>query len=178
MCFPPKCFLFENQILFISLKHKQPLWNLFCLNLHEKAANLCMMENAYILSFSVVLYTSSTYFLSGWIVSLIGRKTFLSFIIFQIYNKLTFCSPEWNNTTEGYSTSNEDKTATRLSEGTTRVLYSSDNSYRCGFPITFRVLDAGEKTPFDGIGLSANDEDIETLQRSNSIFVATSGNHL
>lgn len=82
---------------------------------------------------------------------------------------------QWNNTTEGYSTSNEDKTATRLSEGTTRVLYSSDNSYRCGFPITFRVLDAGEKTPFDGIGLSANDEDTETLQRSNSIFVATSG---
>lgn len=100
------------------------------------------------------------------------------FIIYQISKKLAFCSLEWNNTTEGYSTSNEDKTATRLSEGTTRVLYSSDNSYRCGFPITFRMLDAGEKTPFDGIGLSANDEDTETLQRSNSIFVATSGNHL
>ncbi|XP_061180926.1 cytokine receptor-like factor 3 [Saccostrea echinata] len=82
---------------------------------------------------------------------------------------------QWNNTTEGYSTSNEDKTATRLSEGPTEVLYSSSNSYRCGFPITFRVLDAGEKTPFDGIGLSANDADTETLQRSSSIFVATSG---
>lgn len=100
------------------------------------------------------------------------------FIIYQISKNLACCSPEWNNATEGYSTSNEDKTATRLSEGTTRVLYSSDNSYRCGFPITFRMLDAGEKTPFDGIGLSANDEDTETLQRSNSIFVATSGNHL
>ncbi|XP_022315438.2 cytokine receptor-like factor 3 [Crassostrea virginica] len=82
---------------------------------------------------------------------------------------------QWSNAIEGYSTSNEDKTATRLPEGQTRVLYSSGNSYCCGFPITFRVLDAGEKTPFDGIGLSANDEDIETLQRSNSIFVATSG---
>ena len=91
---------------------------------------------------------------------------------------LLFYSQEWSNAIEGYSTSNEDKTATRLPEGQTRVLYSSGNSYCCGFPITFRVLDAGEKTPFDGIGLSANDEDIETLQRSNSIFVATSGNLL
>lgn len=118
------------------------------------------------------------FFESGWIVLL--REGYFPIIynahVYQISNKLAICSPEWNNTTEGYSTSNEDKTATRLSEGTTRVLYSSDNSYRCGFPITFRVLDAGEKTPFDGIGLSANDEDTETLQRSNSIFVATSGN--
>lgn len=123
---------------------------------------------------------STTYFLK-WMDCLAERKDiFLSFIIYMYIksNKLAICSPEWNNTTEGYSTSNEDKTATRLSEGTTRVLYSSDNSYRCGFPITFRVLDAGEKTPFDGIGLSANDEDTETLQRSNSIFVATSGNCL
>ncbi|XP_048758482.2 cytokine receptor-like factor 3 isoform X3 [Ostrea edulis] len=82
---------------------------------------------------------------------------------------------QWNNTTEGYSTSNEEKTATRLPEGQTRVLYSSSSIYCCGFPITFRMLDSGEKTPFDGIGLAANDEDSETLQRSNSIFVATSG---
>ncbi|KAL5018340.1 hypothetical protein ScPMuIL_004062 [Solemya velum] len=82
---------------------------------------------------------------------------------------------QWSSTTEGYCTSNEDKTATRMSTGKTRVVYSSTSSYTAGFPITFRFLDSGERTPNDGIGLAISSEKYDTLQQEDAIFVTTAG---
>lgn len=105
------------------------------------------------------------YFLK-WMDCFVERKDiFLLFIIYMYikFNKLVIFFLEWNNIIEGYSISNEDKIVIRLFEGIIRVLYSSDNSYCCGFFIIFRVLDVGEKIFFDGIGFLVNDEDIEIL---------------
>lgn len=123
------------------------------------------MENVYILFMLFVLCNLIIYFLK-WMDCFVERKDiFLLFIMYMYikFNKLVFYFLEWNNIIEGYSISNEDKIVIRLFEGIIRVLYSSDNSYRCGFFIIFRVLDVGEKIFFDGIGFFVNDEDIEIL---------------
>lgn len=74
-----------------------------------------------------------------------------------------------------YDTSNENKTATRTNEGETKVLYSSSNSYLAGGCVTFRLLDAGESSPLDGVGLSIDNQDTTTLQRENAVFLTTRG---
>ena len=81
---------------------------------------------------------------------------------------------EWSNNTDGYSVSNENKTATRLS-GLTRVLYSSSQSYMAGHPISFRVMGTGEKSPMDGLAITLDNDDTDTLKREGVIFVATDG---
>ena len=81
---------------------------------------------------------------------------------------------EWSNNTDGYSVSNENKTATRIS-GLTRVLYSSSQSYTAGHPISFRVMGTGEKSPMDGLAITLDNDDTDTLKREGVIFVATDG---
>ena len=81
---------------------------------------------------------------------------------------------EWSEGTEGYEVTNENKTATRTS-GLTRVLYSSFQSYESGHPISFRIMFTGEKSPVDGIAITLDNEDTETLKREGVVFVATDG---
>ena len=81
---------------------------------------------------------------------------------------------EWSNKTDGYSVSNENKTATRIS-GLTKVLYSSSQSYTAGHPISFRVMGTGEKSPMDGLAITLDNDDTDTLKREGVIFVATDG---
>lgn len=140
------------------------------------------MENVYILFVICFISIYINYIFLKGMDCFVERKEYFFIIyyiyVYQIFNKCIFCFLEWNNIIEGYSISNEDKIVIRLFEGIIRVLYSSDNSYRCGFFIIFRVLDVGEKIFFDGIGFLVNDEDIEILQRSNLIFVVILGNCL
>ncbi|XP_071129117.1 cytokine receptor-like factor 3 [Mytilus edulis] len=82
---------------------------------------------------------------------------------------------EWSMGNLEYDTSNENKTATRTNEGETKVLYSSSNSYLAGGCVTFRLLDAGESSPLDGVGLSIDNQDTTTLQRENAVFLTTRG---
>ncbi|XP_045214073.2 cytokine receptor-like factor 3 [Mercenaria mercenaria] len=81
---------------------------------------------------------------------------------------------QWDDNTEGYSTSNENKTGTR-SHGLTRVLYSKSQCYRAGFPISFRILDSGEKSPLDGLGIAVTNDDIDTMKREGAVFLACNG---
>ncbi|KAH3863853.1 cytokine receptor-like factor 3 [Dreissena polymorpha] len=81
---------------------------------------------------------------------------------------------EWDGTTEGYSTSNENKMGTRTT-GLTRVLYSNYQCLHAGFPITFRILDAGERSPLDGLGIVVTNEDSETMKREGAVFLACDG---
>lgn len=82
---------------------------------------------------------------------------------------------EWSTCEPEYDTSNENKTATRTNEGLTRVLYSSTNSYIAGGSILFRVLDAGEGSTLDGVGIAVDNEDTTTLQRENAVFLTSRG---
>ncbi|KAK3091864.1 hypothetical protein FSP39_023226 [Pinctada imbricata] len=82
---------------------------------------------------------------------------------------------QWNTSTDGYSTSNENKTANREAGEVFSVLYSNDKSYVAGCPITFKILDVGETSPLDGIGLSLTNEDLDTMRRKNAIFVSSRG---
>lgn len=81
---------------------------------------------------------------------------------------------QWSEGTEGYEVTNENKTATRTS-GLARVLYSSFQSYESGHPISFRIMFTGEKSPVDGIAITLDNEDTETLKREGVVFVATDG---
>lgn len=81
---------------------------------------------------------------------------------------------QWDDSAEGYSTSNENKTGTRC-EGLTRVLYSKSQCYRAGFPLSFRILDCGEKSPLDGIGIAVTNDDIDTMKREGAVFLACDG---
>ncbi|KAL4240854.1 Cytokine receptor-like factor 3 [Mactra antiquata] len=81
---------------------------------------------------------------------------------------------EWDDTTDGYSVSNENKIGTR-EEGLTRVLYSKSPCYKSGFSLSFRILDSGEKSPIDGVGLAVTNEDIDTLKREGAVFLACDG---
>ena len=81
---------------------------------------------------------------------------------------------EWCDTTEGYSISNEDKTATRT-QGLAQVLYSSSQCYEAGHQIAFRVMATGEKSPRDGVAITLDNEGTETLKREGSVFLGTDG---
>lgn len=81
---------------------------------------------------------------------------------------------QWDGNTEGYSTSNENKTGTRCS-GPTRVLYSESQCYKTVSQLSFRILDSGEKSPVDGIGIAVTNDDMETLKREGAIFLSRTG---
>ncbi|XP_060581316.1 cytokine receptor-like factor 3 isoform X2 [Ruditapes philippinarum] len=81
---------------------------------------------------------------------------------------------QWDENTEGYSTSNENRTGTRCN-GLTRVLYSKSQCYRAGFQLSFRILDSGEKSPFDGLGIAVTNDDIDTMKREGAVFLACDG---
>ena len=84
--------------------------------------------------------------------------------------------PEWFDGTEGYSISNEDKTATRT-QGLTQVLYSSCQCYEAGHQIAFRIMATGEKSPRDGLAITLDNEETETLKREGAVFLATDGGY-
>ena len=84
---------------------------------------------------------------------------------------------EWDDTVESYSTSVENKTGTRCT-GLTRVLYSKSQCYKSGYPLSFRILDSGEKSPFDGIGIAVTNDDIDTMKREGAVFLACDGESL
>lgn len=77
----------------------------------------------------------------------------------------------------GYSTSVENKTGTRTT-GLTRVLYSKSQCYKTGYPLSFRILDSGEKSPLDGLGIAVTNDDIDTMKREGAVFLACDGRHL
>jgi len=84
---------------------------------------------------------------------------------------------EWDETVPGYSVSLENKTGTRTT-GLTRVLYSKAQSYKTGFPISFKILDGGEKSPVDGLGIVVTNDDIDTMKREGAVFLACDGRKL
>lgn len=77
----------------------------------------------------------------------------------------------------GYSTSVENKTGTRTT-GLTRVLYSKSQCYKTGYPLSFRILDSGEKSPLDGLGIAVTNDDIDTMKREGAVFLACDGRHM
>ncbi|XP_052773791.1 cytokine receptor-like factor 3 [Mya arenaria] len=81
---------------------------------------------------------------------------------------------EWDDSSEGYSTSNESKIATRTT-GLTRALYSKTQCYRSGYPISFKILDSGEKSPLDGLGIAVTNDDINSMKREGAVFLACDG---
>lgn len=81
---------------------------------------------------------------------------------------------EWDDNTEGYTSGYENKTGTRA-QGLTRVLYSKTQCYKSGFSLSFRILDSGEKSPIDGLGLAVTNEDIDTLKREGAVFLGCDG---
>ncbi|KAK3575847.1 hypothetical protein CHS0354_008029 [Potamilus streckersoni] len=82
---------------------------------------------------------------------------------------------KWSSNTDGYSYSNENKTATRTSEGISQVLYSDGPIYSTGQPIAFRVMDTGEKSPMDSIGLTLTSNVTDTLKRPEAVCVTMDG---
>ncbi|XP_046361558.2 cytokine receptor-like factor 3 [Haliotis rufescens] len=82
---------------------------------------------------------------------------------------------QWNCESKAYSTSNEDKTATRITGSLTSVLYSGVPSISSGEQISFRILDSGEKSFDDGVGVSWMDDDADTLRRLGAVCVDTGG---
>lgn len=81
---------------------------------------------------------------------------------------------EWDDGIPGYTTSLENKTGTRTT-GLTRVLYSKSQCYKAGFPLSFRILDAGEKSPVDGLGIAVTNDDMDTMKREGAVFLACDG---
>ncbi|XP_041363481.1 cytokine receptor-like factor 3 [Gigantopelta aegis] len=82
---------------------------------------------------------------------------------------------QWSDNTDGYSASNEDKTATRTNEGVTCVLYSKTASISPGEQVTFKILDAGEKALGDGLGLAWSTDNKESLVGVGTVFVNING---
>ncbi|KAK6168986.1 hypothetical protein SNE40_020124 [Patella caerulea] len=82
---------------------------------------------------------------------------------------------QWVSTHEGYSVSNEDKTATRTDIGLSTLVYSNIPSYASGEQLTFKILDAGERSLNDGIGLACNCDNKDTLEIPGAIFVNIDG---
>lgn len=69
----------------------------------------------------------------------------------------------------------DNKIATRKDSGDTVVLYSSTSSCTTGHPITFKVIEMGETSPFDCVGISLDNSNTDTLQRDDAILVTKSG---
>ncbi|KAJ8318373.1 hypothetical protein KUTeg_003464 [Tegillarca granosa] len=82
---------------------------------------------------------------------------------------------QWCISNEGYSTSNDDRILTRLDCEDTFIHYSKEAVYTTGHPIKFKIIDAGEGSPMDGIGLAIDNTDVFTFQRNNAIFINSSG---
>ena len=76
---------------------------------------------------------------------------------------------------EGYSNSNENKTAARSPAGEGSLLYSSSASYKCGHSLSFRVHSDGTADGESGIGLAASYENSPTLLREGGVFVSAQG---
>ncbi|KAH9513082.1 Cytokine receptor-like factor 3 [Bulinus truncatus] len=70
-----------------------------------------------------------------------------------------------------YSLSNENKTATRTSEGVTHVLYSNTASFIPGYTLTIKVLDDADKSPGDGLCVSIKNTDTMTFGQEGVIYV-------
>lgn len=82
---------------------------------------------------------------------------------------------EWDSEKSSYSTSNENQTATKCCGGEAVVLYSQTHLYTAGQSITFRILDAGDTCPGDGVGLSLINSDSHTLRRPGAAYVTVDG---
>jgi hypothetical protein len=81
----------------------------------------------------------------------------------------------WAEGGESYSLSNEDRTATRTSEGLTQVLYSKGPSYVAGDTLILRMLDSADVSPGDGLAIVSDCGDQDSCNRSGAIFVNTYG---
>ncbi len=88
---------------------------------------------------------------------------------------------EWESGVSGYETSNENKIATCVRGGgdEPQVLYSTINSYVCGHSIVFKVLQDSRLSAEDGIALTADSDNKQSLlNRPKSLFVSSEGKHL
>ena len=81
---------------------------------------------------------------------------------------------EWGDPGQSYCLSNEGRTATRTSEGLTRILYSAGNSYVAGDSLILRILDSADVSPGDGLAI-LSDQKEDGCNRAGAIFVNTYG---
>lgn len=91
---------------------------------------------------------------------------------------MTYFNAGWGDGGEAYSLSNEGRTATRMGEGLTKVLYSDISSYAAGDTLVFRILDSADVSPGDGLAIVLDINDDESCNRHGAIFVNTYGNIL
>ncbi|CAG5119599.1 unnamed protein product, partial [Candidula unifasciata] len=75
-----------------------------------------------------------------------------------------------------YTLSNENKTATRTSEGVTHVLYSNKPSFLPGNMLTIKVLDDADKSPGDGLCISLDNKAKEAFGQDGFVYVNLYGN--
>uniref|UniRef100_A0A0B7ANT8 Fibronectin type-III domain-containing protein n=1 Tax=Arion vulgaris TaxID=1028688 RepID=A0A0B7ANT8_9EUPU len=77
---------------------------------------------------------------------------------------------------KAYSLSNENKTATRTSEGVTHVLYSNKPSFHTGNILTVKVLDDADKSPGDGLCISVDSKAKDGFSQDGVVYVNLYGN--
>lgn len=87
-------------------------------------------------------------------------------VIFRIF--LTEWDPLENS---AYGLSNENKTATRTSEGLTHVLYSNIPSFHPGNMLTVKVLDDADKSPGDGLCISLHNKNKDAFGQEGVVYV-------
>lgn len=72
---------------------------------------------------------------------------------------------------KAYSLSNENKTATRTSEGLSHVLFSNIASFLPGNTLTIKVLDDADKSPGDGLCISLTNTKTDVIGQEGVIYV-------
>ena len=112
--------------------------------------------------------------------SLVGSKTFFlnqEFLV-HVFNFLNmniihlFSNLEWSESeNKAYCLSNEEKVATRTSEGLSHVLYSNGATFIPDNTLTIKILDDADKSPGDGLCISVNNQDTDFFGKEEIIYV-------